>query len=252
MIKRLAFAAALLAVSSSPSWAQEAAPPPPTDAPSDSPADPTQPDGPPGGGRHMQVFISPAGEPFRVLRTAPYPVADWFRRADADHDGALTRDEFVADSMAFFARLDTDHDGVVDGFEVNDYENKVAPEILTRMMRGDERPGEGYGGGGRRRSKGKPLFGKGAPEAYGAQRSGAGLYGLINEVEPVSGQDRDFNRRIDKDEATFAARDRFAILDEDKDGRLTLETLPKTPIQATLEAMNAAEASGKERRGKRP
>ena len=78
-----------------------------------------------GGG--PQLFISPAGEPFRAPPGAPYPVVDWFNGADANHDGALSRDEFVADSVRFFNVLDMDHNGVLDGFEVSNYENHVAP-----------------------------------------------------------------------------------------------------------------------------
>ena len=59
-----------------------------------------------GGRRAANVFISPAGEPFRAPPDQPYPVADWFNRADADHDAALSRAEFKADSLAFFDRLD--------------------------------------------------------------------------------------------------------------------------------------------------
>jgi hypothetical protein len=66
-------------------------------------------------------------------------------------------------------------------------------------------------------------------------RAGAGLYGLLNEIQPVMGQDSDFNRRISKAEATAAAKDRFALLDKDKDGKLVLETLPVTPLQKALE-----------------
>ena len=46
-----------------------------------------------------RLFISPMGEPFR----GPDPVRQWFDGADANKDGALTADEFVADAMRFFA-----------------------------------------------------------------------------------------------------------------------------------------------------
>lgn len=201
-----------------------------------------QPAGPQGGGPDegdgdgrpppVQIFISPAGEPFRAPLDAPYPVAAWFGGADANHDGVLTQDEFVADSLRFFAVLDVDHDGWIDGFEANDYEKSVAPEILSRapMMQAEPRRGPRKAGIGSRINRpgndGKP---------YGLDRSGAGLYGLINEVEPVTGQDADFNRRIDRKEAIAAAKDRFRILDKDADGKLTLDTLPKTPLQKVLE-----------------
>jgi hypothetical protein len=60
------------------------------------------------------------------------------------------------------------------------------------------------------------------------------LCGLIAEPEPVMASDGNFDRRITKDEATKAAKTRFALLDTDKDGLLKLEELPKTPAQTGL------------------
>jgi hypothetical protein len=110
-------------------------------------------------------------------------------------------------------------------------------------------PGEGLPNrpvGGRRPiggtdARGRPV--KAGKDASPADlgRSGAGLFGLINEVQPVMAQDSDFNRRIDKAEATAAARDRFRILDKDKSGRLTLDSLPTTPMQRWLEEQSGEE-----------
>src|ERR1700712_1324954 len=70
----------------------------------------------------QQIFIAPSGEIFRAPADTVYPVADWFARADADHDGKLTETEFVADFLRFSTSLDLDHDGVIDGKELNRYE----------------------------------------------------------------------------------------------------------------------------------
>ena len=186
----------------------------------------------------LQIFISPAGEPFRVPLDQPYPVDLWFKQADANADGAITRDELVADSLAFFDKLDANKDGAVDGFENSDYEKKVAPEIMSRAAMAVARPKPGNRPpGGRRRPMLPPndLAKSDVKQTYDQDRAGAGLYGLVNEIQPVMAQDGDFNRRISKDEATAAAKDRFAILDKDKDGKLTLETLPKSPLQRALE-----------------
>lgn len=177
------------------------------------------------------LFISPAGEPFRGLPSRPYPVADWFSGADANRDGALTNTEFVADSLRFFDTLDTDRDGRLDGFEIDDYERKIAPEILPSADRGGPMMTRDTGP----RVIGDRVFVGPRPKAYGTTRQGAGLFGLINEVQPVAGQDRDLDRRISREEATYAARDRFTILDEDRDGRLYLAALPKTPMQEVAE-----------------
>lgn len=182
----------------------------------------------PGPMRGPQLFISPAGEPFRAPPGAPYPVKAWFDGADANHDGALGREEFVADSLRFFAVVDTDKNGVIDGFEVSNYETRIAPEIIGGMAPGSMRRGPmGQGPSGdddapRRRPQGTNVL------------QGASLYGLIAEPEPVMASDGDFDRRITKDEATRAAKTRFALLDTNKDGVLKLEELPKTPAQTGL------------------
>ncbi|MET3665987.1 hypothetical protein ABIC66_002605 [Caulobacter sp. 1776] len=195
-----------------------------------------------------QLFISPAGEPFRAPGGAPYPVAAWFDGADIDHDGLLTRDEFVADSLRFFTVVDADHNGVVDGFEVSAYETRIAPEIIGGAAPGSMRRGPrglGQEGGDddtpRQRSQGTNVL------------QGAALFGLIAEPEPVMASDGNFDRRITKDEAIKAAKTRFALLDTNKDGVLKLDELPKTPMQTGLRSGKGrgGEGGGMGRRGGR-
>lgn len=188
----------------------------------------------------QQLFISPAGEPFRAIAPAPYPVAAWFAAADLNHDAALSRDEFIADAERFFTRLDTDKDGVVDGFEVSAYETRIAPEILlgSAFQAGDGPRGGPRGGPGRgRASRG------GGPTGGGLQ--GAAPYALLAEPQPVMGADGDFNRRISRAEAVKAARSRFALLDTDADQLLRVEDLPRTPVQGGKPARGAPDARRK-------
>ncbi|TCS14422.1 hypothetical protein [Caulobacter sp. BK020] len=201
-----------------------------------------EPGGPPRQPRRS-LFISPAGEPFRAEPGAPYPVATWFAGADTDRDGALTRDEFVADALRFFDRIDGDHNGVIDGFEVSTYETQVAPEILQGFQGGGEGPSaRGRGahrgeGGGHRRGGGPPGGGHGGRGGgpMGGMLQGAVPYSLLAEPEPVMASDGDFDRRITRAEAIKAAKARFALLDKDGDGKLRLAELPQTPLQARLE-----------------
>jgi hypothetical protein len=182
------------------------------------------------GSRRPQLFISPAGEPFRGPADAPYPVTVWFSAGDTNHDGALSRDEFVADAGRFFTVLDTDKDGVIDGFEVSAYERNIAPEILqgVDMPLGGARGGRngppgGGGGDGPPRKRGGLV---------GGALQGAAPYALLAEPQPVMGADVDFNRRISREEAVKAAKSRFSLLDADKDALLRVEELPVTPVQA--------------------
>ena len=198
-----------------------------------------------GPGRRLpNVFISPAGEPFRAPVSAPYAVADWFSHADADHDGRLTRDEFRTDALAFFEKLDANHDGVIDGAEVARYEQDVAPEILPKIESlhaeegmdpsltfGDQNNTDNRGDQGRSRRQGP---GRAPAPTRGIGVQGAAVYSLINTPEPVAAADTEFNGRITRAEFGAAADRRFDLLDKTAAGYLTLAGLPKTPLQTEI------------------
>ena len=190
--------------------------------------------------RQVNLFISPAGQPFHGQPGEPYPVAVWFAAADKDHDGRLTREEFRQDADSFFRTLDANHDGVIDGFEVGDYERVIAPEILPRI--GGLRAGEGMderldrrgGGGG---FNGEEGGGRQQREVVASDRmlQGAGLFGLLADPEPVSAADADLSGKITPEEWRAVTDRRFAALDKTNLGYLTLATLPKTPAQKVYE-----------------
>lgn len=189
------------------------------------------------------IFISPAGKPYRAGGGDPYPVAVWFNAADTDHDGKLTQAEFRADAAAFFRELDANHDGVIDGFEVQNYEQVVAPEILPRL--------EGLAAGegtdlslGKERGRAGPDIGDsrggrglGAIRAGDRVAQGAGLYGLLNEPEPVASSDVRFDGKINAGDFAAAADRRFTALDKARRGYLTPSDLPKTPAQQVVERL---------------
>jgi Ca2+-binding EF-hand superfamily protein len=176
-------------------------------------------------------------------------VAAWFRQADADGDGKLTRDEFVADAVRFFQVLDTNHDGLIDGMELKAYETERVPEITEerggsqaggqtfQRSDGAGQGGGGRGGGGRRgrRGGGGSSGGQrasGAGPGQGApQASGAAPYGLLGEREPVAAADLDLNSRITLANFKTKAGQRFVRLDVDGKGYLQLQDLPKTLAQ---------------------
>jgi Ca2+-binding EF-hand superfamily protein len=175
------------------------------------------------------LFLSPAGEPFHADAGKPYPVSAWFAQADTDHDGKLTRDEFRADFARFFKLLDENHDGVIDGVELQRYEQQVAPEVLPRLaqVQGGY-PGERGTAGDKRLAE--------APRARSGEAvEGAPAYRLFNVSEPVASADADFDGRITLEEFQRTADRRFDQLDKDKDGYLTLDTLPQTPEQIAVE-----------------
>jgi Ca2+-binding EF-hand superfamily protein len=201
--------------------------------------------------RRPSLFVSPAGEPFRAPPGQPYPVSTWFHQADANGDGKLTQDEFVADAARFFERLDANHDGVIDGFELKAYETEIVPEI-TEERGGGQGPsgagssgnnGNGGGGGGRRRRRGggggdgSSGQGGGGPGPGGTtpQATGAAAYDLLLEREPVASADLNLNSRITLANFKTKAAQRFALLDKDGKGYLVLSELPKTAAQRQAE-----------------
>jgi hypothetical protein len=202
------------------------------------------------------VFISPPGRPYRAKMGAPYPVADWFKAADTNADGKIDHAEFIADSLAFFKILDRNADGVISPQEVAFYEQRIAPEVLGMRVVMDSwgvieaRPrlwktqmgGMGGGMGGGIPSGAIDPGGGEAPSdesararPYDASGAGASPYSFFDEPEPVSAADIHFRGLISKSDFVTLAEAHFKSLDREGKGFLTLEGLPRTPVQRRLE-----------------
>ena len=222
-MRRTLAAAAMLAVIAQAAplakvWAQPAASPPAPaadDFPPDLPArSGPPPRGGPAGQASASLFISPSGEPFRG---APDGLAAGIARADTNHDGAVSLEEFRADAKAAFKLYDTDGDGRIDGFEIGAYETAIVPEITRLTL------DEGAGGGPRR------LFRRTGRPPAGAGRDGAAGYSLLNEPQPVANADSSLDGRVSAQEWAQATERRFARLDVAKTGLLTHDSLRPPP-----------------------
>jgi Ca2+-binding EF-hand superfamily protein len=210
--------------------------------------------------RSGSLFVSPMGEPFR---DGEHPERAWFAGVDANHDGQLTRSEFIADAMRFFATLDVDHNHAIGPTEIDRYEQEIVPEIGVGGgdgfapprngggrppgggrrgggggppggglgggdMGGGGPPGGGMGGGGHHGGGGDGSpSGRGANQGYMFHASGAGRFGYIATPEPVTAADTDLNRSVTDKEFIEAAGRRFALLDTNGDGMITAKELPK-------------------------
>lgn len=196
-------------------------------------------------GHQWAPFVSPMGEPFRAHTPTDDTLADWFGRADLNHDGVLTVTEMEADAARFFATLDTNHDGQIDPDELAQYEYDIAPEIqvMSKTRRAPSQPaptvkqsdGDDLDGNladvprkDRRRARDEDY----ASLGIGGALQGAARYSLLNIPEPVAAADTDFNRAITLAEFRDAAIARFQLLDSARQGRITLtqlEALPHAP-----------------------
>ncbi len=203
-------------------------------------------DGPTNG--HEKIFIAPSGEPFRVAGDQPYPVAQWFAGADKNGDGKLDFAEFDADFMRFFDLLDVNHDGAIDGAERTRYENQVAPETLgsswtLQSREADQAEDVDFGSGD---DQGATTIKRDKPK-YGTNPIGAAQFDLLGMPEPVAAMDTELRGRISRRVAEEAAAQRFALLDEQHLGYLTLASLPPTYAQGRHRGRNADPFGGQQR-----
>ncbi|HYI40759.1 MAG TPA: EF-hand domain-containing protein [Allosphingosinicella sp.] len=162
-------------------------------------------------------FLSPMGEPFRPDRPGADTVGTWFAATDRDGDRAVALAEMQENALRFFALLDTDRDGELEMAEIARYENDIAPEVQVGLQMRTTGVGDWRGG----RRKRILVYEKGL--------DGAGRFSFLNIPHPVMAADYDMNRGVSKTEFAQAASERFALLDKDRDGRLTRAELPPLP-----------------------
>ncbi|HEY3947550.1 hypothetical protein [Phenylobacterium sp.] len=196
-----------------------------------------------GGPPRQRLFISPSGEPFR----GEGGLARWFAQVDTDHDGSISLEEFRADARHSFAFLDKNHDGIVDGLEQQAYEHEVVPEIGVLAFEQPEAPrqrrqpigGSRSGGNGGAPGSGIPNGGMGGSRTDPAQllanqanatpkaagRDGAARFSLLNEPEPIAAADADLDGKVSLAEWMARTDKRFANLDWQKTGKLTMDSL---------------------------
>ena len=198
------------------------------------------------------LFISPMGEPFRASVNEAYPSRQWFDRADADHDGKLTRAEFIADAERFFDEIEVDEAGFLTNEDIARYENELAPEISGRIP-----PGSAYedGGGSQgvrtghhgssidptdqdrggaagaiRNHSAEPQGQINATTRRDERPEGAAIYSVLPFPEPVTSAKTYYGQHITREIFSAAASKRFDMLTGSATV-LKFEDLPRTWAQ---------------------
>ena len=173
------------------------------------------------------VYLSLMGEPFRTNAAGEDPFDQWFKLADRDGDGAISRLELQDDAQAFFAALDANDDKVIDADEMAEYERDAPAK--TRAAGGEIAS----------LSSRRPTPTSSAPVAKGqvavvssgsapsATRvhPGGGRNNRADVPQPVAMADLNLDRRVTVDEFNKAAGRRFTNYDTDQDGKLSRKEL---------------------------
>ena len=173
------------------------------------------------------VYLSLMGEPFRTNAAGEDPFDQWFKLADRDDDGFISRLELQQDAQAFFAALDANGDKIIDADEMVAYE-RDAPS-RTRVA----------GGEFAERSSRRPtptssapvpkgqvalVTGSSAPSATRVH-PGGGRSNITDVAQPVAMADLNLDRRVTVDEFNKAAARRFTNYDTDQDNKLSRKEL---------------------------
>ncbi|HRP12446.1 MAG TPA: hypothetical protein PLK37_15585 [Terricaulis sp.] len=165
------------------------------------------------------LFISPMGQPVRGAERGAALTA-WFSAADADQDGRLSLEEFLAHEMPFHSVLDRNQDGLVTALESNALYRATAPEMYAPLpaLRGAtaQMP----------RDPGR-LTQPRERQRTDTRRRGAARFGLLHELEPVMSCDTDMSRWVSAEEFRLCAERRFVLLDSDSDGLFALADSPR-------------------------
>ncbi|QIK97102.1 EF-hand domain-containing protein [Sphingomonas sp. HDW15A] len=179
--------------------------------------------------KYGSVYVSVMGEPFRATDDQD-PFDRWFQQADENHDGVITRIELQNDADYFFAALDKNDDKVIDGEEMDHYEERVAPSTVRAV-------GSNLGGYARYSPKGPepgrpneiPIKMEGMAESKSRIKKGGSSPTIYANVpQPVAMADANLDRRVTLVEFRGTAGKRFSRYDRDHDGRLTRKELEAT------------------------
>ena len=149
------------------------------------------------------ILFSPNGEPLDGgplgSLSCEEAMSLWFARVDGNGDGAIDRQEFLADAKAQFARMDLDHDGFITSQELWTTRQPYLPTPPRSAKAGE-------GGNRVRHDRNESPIHAVAP----------------GSADPVMSADANLDFRVSLGEFTAQADSVFASFDTDRNGRLSL------------------------------
>ena len=171
----------------------------------------------------VRMIYSPNGEP---LNGGPlgHPeckdtMAAWFTRVDTDHDGNVSRDEFMSNARVQFPRMDIDHNGYLLSEELERF-RKPYRDYAT------ETKGSQKDGGGKMDSK-ENLHRRHREKSEDSDSSSShshdGSSGI--QADPVMSADTNNDFQVTPAEYTAQAQKIFNQADADHNGLLNQEKI---------------------------
>jgi len=162
-------------------------------------------------------IYSPNGEPLSGGALGDPKCEDvmrrWFAKVDADHDGTIDLGEFLSDARRQFAAMDLEHTGVLTPAVLGQYRAPYLAERGRREASNDDEDDNDDSDKDQRRSR--RDSGRGPPVGQ-------------DRADPVMMADVNLRNRVTLDDFVAYARRNFAVLDSDKNGRLSSDEIVAT------------------------
>ena len=162
------------------------------------------------------LFVTPMGEPVRVESGSPLDA--WIVAADSDGDGRVSYAEYLANALAFFPRLDANGDNAATSAESMALWNREAPELFIASDQYFRQRRVPRAANPDHQAMIDMHREAGHYDHVDEPMRGAQPFSLLNDVEPVMTCDRNFDRRVRREEFEICASHRFVQIDLDRDG----------------------------------